>query len=166
MIFKLNAGAGRINMGTEAFKPPVNKWHWRILGPPPEPKKPMSIKLKATIQAPVMALVGYLIFRFFDHLTGPVIIWTLAGVVLAGGWFAPPLFHGLERFGLWLAKGVAIGLNWGLLTPFFFLCFVPGRLILKLKGYDPMERKFPDDAPSFWIPRKPITDFSQYRKQH
>lgn len=137
-----------------------------MLGPPPAPKKPMSIKLKATIQAPVMALVGWLIYHFFDHLIGPVIIWSLAVVVLAGGWFVPPVFRAIEHFGQWLGKGVAIGLNWGLLTPFFYLCFVPGRLILKLRGLDPMERKFPDDAPSFWIPRKPVTDMAQYRKQH
>lgn len=153
-------------MGSEAFKPPVNKWRWSVLGEPPVAKKPMSMRLKATIQAPLMALVGYLIYMFFDHLAGPVIIWALAGVVLVGGWFVPPVFKAIERFGVGLGKGVAVVLNWGLLTPFFYLCFVPGRLILKLRGRDPMERKFPDDAPSFWIPRKPVTDFSQYRKQH
>jgi hypothetical protein len=153
-------------MSVETFKPPVNKWHWRVLGPPPQPKKPMSMKVKALIQAPIMALVGGLIYWYFDHLIGPVIIWTLAGVVLVGGLFVPPMFRAIEHFGLWLGKWVAIILNWGLLTPFFYLCFAPGRLILKLKGHDPMDRAFPDARESFWIPRKPITDFSQYRKQH
>ncbi len=150
----------------ETFKPPVNTWHWRILGPPPAPKKPMSMKLKASIQAPVMALVGYLIYHFFDHVTGPVIIWTLAAFVLAGGWFIPPVFRAIERFGLWIAKGVTVALNWGLLTPFFYLCFAPGRLVLAIRGIDPMSRKFPDDSPSFWIPRQPVTKMDQYRKQH
>jgi hypothetical protein len=86
--------------------------------------------------------------------------------VLVGGWFLPPVFHAFERFGLWLGKAIAVALNWGLLTPFFYLCFVPGRLLLKLKGVDPMDRRFPDDRSSFWIPRKPITDPAQYRKQH
>jgi hypothetical protein len=73
-----------------SFIPPVNKWHWRVLPPPPLPKKPMNRKLKATIQAPIMALVGYLIYRIFDHLAGPMIVWMLAGAVLIGGWFVPP----------------------------------------------------------------------------
>ncbi len=149
-----------------ATNAPLNTYTWRALGPVPEAKKPMSIKLKASIQAPVMALVGWLIYHFFDHLTGPLIIWTLAALVLVGGWFLPPVFHAFERFGLWLGKGIAIALNWGLLTPFFYLCFVPGRLLLKLKGVDPMDRRFPDDRSSFWIPRKPIADPAQYRKQH
>ena len=52
----------------------------------------MSPRLKATIQAPIMVLVGYLIYRWTDHLIGPVIVWTLAGAVLLGGWFVPPIF--------------------------------------------------------------------------
>ncbi len=126
----------------------------------------MSARLKATIQAPIMALVGYLIFRWTGHLIGPAIVWTLAGLVLLGGWFIPPIFHAMERFGLWLAKWVSLILNYGLLVPFFYLCFVPGRLILKLQGIDPMDREFPSNKPSFWIPRKPVTNMAQYRKQH
>lgn len=126
----------------------------------------MSAKMKASIQAPIMVLVGYLIYRWTGHLIGPVIVWSLAAVVLVGGWLIPRLFYGMERFGAWLAKWVALILNYGLLVPFFYLCFVPGRLILKLQGIDPMDREFPSDKPSFWIPRKPVADISQYRKQH
>lgn len=147
-------------------KGPVNTWNWRALGTPPPKKTPMSIKVKALIQAPIMALVGYLIFRWTGHLIGPAIVWTLAGVVLVGGLFVPPLFHGMERFGMWIAKGVTVGLNYGLLVPFYYLCFVPGHLILKIQGIDPMDRAFPDDRPTFWIPRKPVADMAQYRKQH
>lgn len=153
-------------MKPDSFKPPVNTWHWKMLGSPPQPKKPMNIKVKALIQAPVMVLVGGLIYYFFDHLTGPVIVWTLASMVLIGGLFAPPLFRAIEHFGMTLGRWIAVGLNWGLLTPFFYLCFFPGRIILKLKGIDPMDRKFPDDKDSFWIPRKPVPDLAQYRKQH
>ncbi len=153
-------------MTTPAGKGPINTWNWRALGAQPPVKKPMSMALKASIQAPIMALVGYLIYRWTGHLIGPAIVWTLAGVVLVGGLFVPPMFHAMERFGMWLAKGVTTALNYGLLVPFYYLCFVPGRLILKVQGIDPMDRKFPDDRPSFWIPRKPVTDMAQYRKQH
>ena len=153
-------------MNTSAAKGPINTWTWRILGAPPPVSQPMSPRLKATIQAPVMAVVGYLIYRWTGHLIGPAIVWTLAGLVLVGGWFIPPIFHTMERFGATLAVWVARILNYGLLVPFFYLCFVPGRLILKLQGIDPMDREFPSDKPSFWIPRKPVSDPAQYRKQH
>lgn len=145
---------------------PINKWKFRASGAPPPVKTPMSMKTKATIQAPVMVLVGYVIYRWTGHLIGPAIVWTLAGLVLVGGWFVPAIFHGFERFGMWLAKWVALILNWGLLTPFFYLCFFPGRLILLARGIDPMDRAYPSDKPSFWIPRKPVADIAQYRKQH
>jgi len=145
---------------------PVNKWIWRAVGTPPPVKTPMGMKTKALIQAPVMVLVGYLIYRWTGHLIGPVIVWTLAGLVLVGGLFVPPIFHGFEKFGAWLGKWIGLILNWGLLTPFFYLCFVPGRLILKMKGIDPMDREFPSKKTTFWIPRKPIADIAQYRKQH
>jgi hypothetical protein len=145
---------------------PVNKWKWSALGTPPPTKSPMSIKTKALIQVPIMTLVGWIMFHYFHHRVVPVIVWSLAGLVLVGGLFLPPLFHAFEKFGAFLAKWVAIMLNWVLLVPFFYLCFVPGRLILKLQGIDPMDRTYPDPRPSLWIPRKPVASMEQYRKQH
>jgi len=153
-------------MSSNKSNTPVNKWTWKAVGTPPPVKVPMSIKVKALIQAPVMGLVGYLIYRWTGHLIGPVIVWSLAGLLLIGGLFIPPIFHGFEKFGALLGKWIGLILNWGLLTPFFYLCFVPGRLILKLKGIDPMDREFPSNKTSFWIPRKPIADIAQYKKQH
>lgn len=143
-----------------------NKWKWKASGITPPSRQPMSIRAKACIQAPIMALVGWAMFHFFHHLIVPMIIWSLAGLVLIGGLFIPPIFHGFERFGAWLAKGVTVLLNWVLLVPFYFLCFLPGRILLKIRGIDPMDREFPSNKASFWIPHKPVTDMKQYRKQH
>lgn len=127
----------------------------------------MGLKLKATIQAVAMGLVGYVIYRVWGHLLGPTIVWSLAGVVLIGGWVFPPLFHGFEKFGQLLAKWVAGGLTWGLLVPFFYITFTFGRLVLLLRGIDPMDRKFPEpDRTTFWDPRPPVPSMDQYRKQH
>lgn len=145
---------------------PLNKWKWRAAGTPPPAKKPLSMKAKASIQAPLMALAGWALFHFLGHRVMPVVIWSLAGLILVGGWFIPALFIGFEKFGMGLGKWVGIILNWAILTPFYYLCFVPGRIILKVQGIDPMDRRFPDPRESFWIPRKPVTDMAQYRKQH
>lgn len=153
-------------MSTKPSSGPINTWHWRALGTPPPAKVPMPMSTKALIQAPIMALVGYGIYRWTGHLVGPAIVWTLAAAVLIGGLFIPPLFRAVEHFGAWLAKWVILILNYGLLVPFFYLCFVPGRLILKLQNIDPMNRAYPDARPSFWIARKPVADMAQYRKQH
>lgn len=145
----------------------LKKWTWKGLGPQPPARKRMSIKVKALIQAPLMALVGYAIYRIWGHLIGPAIVWTLAGLVLVGGLFVPPIFHGIERFGMLLAKGVSAGLTWGLLVPFFYSIFTFGRLVLVLRSIDPMDRRFPEpERATFWVPRPRVPSMEQYRKQH
>jgi len=143
------------------------KWPWKALGTPPPAGPPMSIKTKALIQAPLMALVGYVIYRVWGHVIGPAIVWSLAALVLVGGLFVPPIFRGIERFGMWLAKGISAALTWGLLVPFFYICFTFGRLVLMIQRIDPMDRKFPDPGhKTFWVPRPRVPSMEQYKKQH
>jgi len=144
----------------------IAPYNWRALGPQPKPVPRWSRQAKATLQAPLMALVGWIMFYFYDHRIVPFIVWTLSFVVLAGGWLYPPAFLAIERFGLALARVVTRGLTWILLAPFFYICFTPGRMILLLTRKDPMDRIFPDQRPSFWIPRQPVTDPARYRNQH
>ena len=93
--------------------------------------------------------------------------WSLAGVFLFCGLFIPAAYRRIDHFFFAvLPKWVASGLNWLLLVPFFFLVFVPARLIQVLTGNDPMARRVPTDLPTYWIPRKPVASLDQYKKQH
>jgi hypothetical protein len=125
----------------------------------------MNLKLKAVLQGAVMSGVGFTLHHFGREI-GASIVWGLAVLVVGGGLFYPPLFRGFERFGMKLAKWVAAGLTWGLLVPFYYLCFLPGRAVLTLIGKDPMNRQFPTEARTYWIPRQPIPSLDQYKKQH
>lgn len=142
------------------------KWTWKALGKAPAPKKPMSRQVKATIQAVIMSIVGSVLFAYFHHHIAAYIVWFLAALVLVGGLFVPAIFHGFEKFGMLLGKWVGTGLTYMLLVPFFYICFLPGRIIQIITGNDPMTRKFPTKEPSYWIPRKPVRSIDQYRKQH
>lgn len=145
----------------------MNTWPWKALGPALPERKPMPMRVKATIQAVVMGLVGFAIYKIWGHLIGPAIVWSLALLVLIGGWLVPAIFHGFERFGAKLAFWVASGLTWGLLVPFFYITFTFGRLVLMVRGLDPMDRAFPDAGrDTFWTPRPPVPSMDQYRKQH
>lgn len=125
----------------------------------------MDIRVKSVVQATVMVVVGLLIYRWKHHLVGPCIIWSLAGMVLVGGLFAPPLFHAFEKFGARLGIWVGTGLSYLLLVPFYYLVFAPAHLLLKARHIDPMAREFPTKLPTYWIPRKPV-EVSQYKRQH
>ncbi len=140
---------------------------WRGMLLPSAQRAGLSRAAKACIQAPLMLGVAALMYFRFHHHIMPAVITVLAVLVLAGGLFIPPLFDAFERFGRWLAKVVAATLTWSLLTPFFYLVFTFARLTLLVQGKDPMARSFPAAALStFWVPRKPVRNLDQYRKQH
>ena len=120
---------------------------------------------KTTVQVVSMIVVGLLLSYFGKRIVS-VIIFMVAGVVMVCGLFIPPAFRVIDDFGKKMGYWVAIGLTWVLLVPFFFICFVPARLILGLQGKDPLTRTLDPSAESYWVKRKPIENMDQYRKQH
>lgn len=121
---------------------------------------------RATLQFAVMLTVGLLFLLWLKKPVTAGIVLGLSGVVLVCGLFIPPAFMAIERFGHNLGKWVATGLTWLLLVPFFYICFVPARIIMAISGKDPLNLKFNSRATTYWIPRKPVTDLRQYEKQH
>lgn len=119
----------------------------------------------AVCQALIMMLIGALLYAWLGHRIMGTIVWVLALVVLICGLFIPPAFAAIERVGRWLGKWVGEGLTWGLLVPFFYMCFCPMRLGLILRGKDPLKRQLHTGEPSYWVERKPVADRAQYRKQ-
>ena len=57
-----------------------------------------------------------------------------------------------------------VSCTWAVLTPFYILCFVPGRLILAMRGRDPLRREFPAPGASCWEARGPHPQPDRYRK--
>lgn len=138
-------------------------WNWRgASASPPVAAPTAGAALK---QAAGMGIVGAGLYFWLEHRAMGIVVWSLAGVVLAAGLFLPPVFAAIERFGRGLGKGVGVVLTWGLLAPFYYLCFGSLRLAQKIGGKDPLCRKFPSDEPTYWIPRKPVRNVAQYRKQ-
>ena len=123
-------------------------------------------KRKAVIQFALMLFVAGLLYTYAPHKIMAYIVTTLACVMLISGFFVRPVFMAFERFAHAVGKGVGVALTWGLLVPFFYVCFLPARCVLALKGEDPMKREFPTDLPTYWEVRPPIRNIEQYRKQH
>lgn len=142
-------------------------WPWRRRKQPDASGlDPNTRRRRAITQALVMTGIGLLLFFLAKHKLMAQIVWSLAAVVLTSGFFLPRIFKGIEAFGAALGKGAAVGLTWGLLTPFFYLIFLPGRLILRLQGKDPLHTKWPSDETTYWIPHRPTASTKQYEKQH
>lgn len=130
-------------------------------------KRPMDIRVKAVLQAAVMVGVGCLFFFRLHHFWGPIFIWSFAAVILITGLFVEAVNIAIEHFfSKYVARWVGTGMTYLLLTPFYFLVFAPAHWLLKARHLDPMHREFPSKEPTYWIPRKPVIDVAQYKKQH
>jgi len=141
-------------------------WPWREeAAGPTVPKHNRPSKIAVLFQATVLAAIGAGLFWKLGHRIPGIVAWSLATAMLVAGFFIPPVFAALERFGKFLGQWVGILLTWGLLVPFYYLCFVPLHLALKIRGKDPLHRPCPTAKPTYWTPHKPILDVSQYRKQ-
>lgn len=122
-------------------------------------------RIRFWFQAGVMTAVGGLFFRFTDHRIVPYFLWILTALLLAGLLFSDRILHGFDRTGAWLARAVGTGLTWGLLTPFFYIVFGFGRLVLVLSGRDPLQRKRDPQATSYWSDYPEAETTSRYQKQ-
>lgn len=141
-------------------------WPWRERSAAvARPASTGPSKQAAVLQAGIMAAIGALVYVWLGHRFMGLVVWSLAAVVLVSGLFIPPVFAAIERFGKRLGQWVGVGLTWGLLAPFYYLCFVPMHLGLVLKGKDPLHRQVPTDESTYWTPRKPVPNVAQYRKQ-
>jgi hypothetical protein len=141
-------------------------WPWREAASrqPQASQQHGNVKGRAILQTSIMAIVAG-IFFYRRHPVPGVILACLAGLVLIGGCFIPSFFLAFEKAGRKFGQWVATGVTWLLLVPFYYLCFVPGRIAILLTGKDPLNRQFPSKATTFWVPRPPVKDPSQYGKQ-
>ena len=109
-------------------------------------------------------IAAVLAFLFRIPLAAMIVCGIAAFLLVAGLWM-PTVFRRIERAVGALAAGVGVLLTWVLLLPLFYLVFTPGRLILKVRGKDPLRREFPGSDTTFWIPHRSRTDEADYRKQ-
>ena len=140
-------------------------WPWREREQEGAQAKNPSLK-RALIQVIVlMALAALLYFKFDKRI--PAITLTCAStIILIGALFIPPLFFAVEKIAFWVGKAVAVGMTWLLLVPFYYICFLPGNLVLRLVKKDPMFRKFPGTEETYWTPRPAVHDLNYYKRQY
>lgn len=139
-------------------------WHWDA---PPAPVADEGAKLrrKALIQAAVMLLVAFLFMYFLNHRIMPMVLSILAVLTVVLGLVAPSAFGRVDGWLNSFGHLAGQGTTWLLLTPFYYLVFVPARLILAIRGKDPLHRRFPDTPATYWIPHRPASGADDYRKQ-
>jgi hypothetical protein len=121
---------------------------------------------RSVIQSSIALTVALVLLFLFKKPVMAGIVTGISATVLICGLFIPSAFLAIEKLGLKLGEWVATGLTWLLLVPFFYICFVPGRIVMTLQGKDPLNLNFSAKVQTYWVPRKPVTDIGRYQKQH
>ena len=115
-------------------------------------------------QVTIPGVMGVLALRR-GHVVPAAVLGAVAALFLVSGLFIPALHARLDAFGRAVGRAFAAVLTWVLLVPVFVLVFVPGRLVLKLRGIDPLTRKCPSAEPTYWVARGPVADDGDYKRQ-
>lgn len=141
-------------------------WRWRDGSAQASVPSRSKRLLKGVVQSGIMlAVAAWLAFRL-RHPIPAAILAALSAFVLVSAAVLPRVFDAFERGVGRFAHGVGTAITWILLTPFFYLVFVPGRLFLALRGKDPLRLKFPSKEPTYWVPWKPPPTKEHYTKQY
>lgn len=105
----------------------------------------------------VFAIVFAIIAAWPLMKGGPVRLWAAAGaaIFLLLAFAAPRLLTPLNK--VWMAFGLLLGriISPIMLFVVYVIAVVPTGLILRLRGKDPLHRRFDPAASSYWVHRVP-----------
>ncbi|MEX2140396.1 MAG: SxtJ family membrane protein [Pirellulales bacterium] len=109
-------------------------------------------------------LIGVYCLLVSGSLTAAVALWAISVIGIVG-WFVPSFIR--PPYVVWLALAMPIGwtISHLLLLIMFYLVLTPIGLIMRVCGYDPLQRRFDRSAQSYWHDLEQNKDFDQYFKQ-
>jgi len=92
-------------------------------------------------------------------------IWAAALLVPAIGWMAPRFMRVVYVGMAYLAFPIGFVLSHLLLAAVYYLVLTPIGLLMRVVGYDPLNRRFDAGAESYWSPRDSQENVSRYFRQ-
>lgn len=144
-------------------------WNWRE--PPADPHGPAcrrAARLRALRQALIGAAIGLVVFLLLSRVLA-VVAWSVTALLLVAAVLSPTRLYRCIEVGVnRAARAVGAALTVVLLTPIFFLFFVPFGVLRRRGRRDRLARRFPAPlAASFWIDRgdREVTAEERYRRQ-
>jgi hypothetical protein len=130
-------------------------WSWRE--PPPDPhaaEHRRASRLDGLRQALIGTAIGVAVFFLLSWILA-VVAWGVSALLLLAAMLSPTrIYRGIQIGVSAAARAVGTALTVVLLTPLFFLFFMPFRILLRSGRRDRLARAFPEpSASSFWIDR-------------
>jgi hypothetical protein len=110
-------------------------------------------------------LIGAYCLWFRDSRTAAAVFWVIAAAGLVG-LVAPGTLRPV--YILWMAVALPIGwvISHLILLATYYLVFTPVGLLMRLVGYDPLNRRIDREAKSYWTQHDSGVETAQYFKQY
>jgi hypothetical protein len=110
-------------------------------------------------------LVGGLVWHKTGSLSMAATIWSVAFVVSLLGYLIPPFMRLI--FVGWMVAAFPIGwtISHVMLAVIFYLVLTPIGLLMRMFGYDAVQRQLDRSAKTYWVPHNPGGDTKRYFKQ-
>jgi hypothetical protein len=97
--------------------------------------------------------------------TASMTLWAAALIVPGIGWVSPEFLRWVYLGMSYLALPIGLVVSHVVLAVVWYLVFTPVGLLMRLVGYDPLDRRFDRDAPTYWVARAPMRDVRRYFRQ-
>ena len=127
-------------------------WPWRDREESTAAATAAKRRHRVLVQATVGLSAGALMLLLHWSRMSTIAV-CVAAAIFAMGHLVPRLYDALDSGIMLAAQALGQCLAWMLLAPFFYLCFLPGRLILMARRRDPLSRQWPSEQATFWVTR-------------
>jgi hypothetical protein len=111
------------------------------------------------------AVLGAIVLRRTGCLPAAAAVWAAALLVAVVGWIAPGLMRIVYLGMAYATLPVGLVVSPLILAVVYYAVLTPTGLLMRLLGYDPMQRRFDRDAQTYWLPRQQQDDVSRYFRQ-
>ena len=112
-----------------------------------------------------LGLVGWLFPLQVGDVSLRALCWVLAVVVPCVGLAVPGFLRWTYLASAYAALPIGIVVSYVVLAVIYYGVLTPVGLILRVRGYDPLQRRFEPEADSYWIERKPPCEPERYFRQ-
>lgn len=127
---------------------------------------PTQLRIFSLVQIAFFGLVSFSLYRHGFGVTPAMVLMSVSGAITVVGLASPKIVRWVYVAWMaalfpvsWVVSHLLMGcLYYGFVTPI--------GIIMRLCGYDPMQRKFDKSEATYWKPKSPNTDKSRYFKQY
>ncbi len=113
-----------------------------------------------------LGVAGWIVFSRFGSMPAAIGIWIAAVAVPLAGVALPELLRLVYLGMAYAAFPIGYVVSHAVLAAVYYLLILPTGLLMRLCGYDPMQRRLDPNINSYWLERKPADDVNRYFRQY